>query len=77
MKSIENIMQNTVKYENTAKKNTKKTFTINVHYQMTHTMEVEAENEEQAKAIAEENFGNEDFCNDDFDCIVDSCICNS
>lgn len=52
----------------------KKTYTIHVHYSMIHEMEVEAENEEEAIEIAEENFGDEDCSSDSFDDIIDSCV---
>lgn len=52
----------------------KKRYTINVHYTMTHTTEVEAESEEEAIRLAEEKLADEDCSSDDFDGISDSCV---
>lgn len=51
-----------------------KRYTINVHYTMTHTTEVEAESEEEAIRLAEEQYANEDCSCDDFDGISGSCV---
>ena len=51
-----------------------KRYTINVHYTMIHTTEVEAESEEEAIRLAEEQYADEDGSCDDFDGISDSCV---
>lgn len=54
----------------------KKRYTINVHYTMIHTTEVEAESEEEAIRLAEAKLADEDCSSDDFDDFCGSCVTN-